>query len=106
MAANRSWHLYLAGSSEGRTIDTVKFYLALTRAGIPVYLEDAKELVLRMQEKERIGIVPEGVFPRYCESHFPNERIIDFMNLPFENREEVVAKTDWQPYAPVQLIEE
>ena len=100
------WHLYLAGSSEGRTIETVKFYLALTRAGVPVFLEDAKELVLRMQEKERIGIVPEGVFPRYCESHFPNDRIIDFMNLPFENREEVVAKTEWQPYAPVRLMKE
>jgi hypothetical protein len=26
--------------------------------------------------------VPEGVLPAYCGSWFPNEHIIDFMNLP------------------------
>ena len=99
------WRLYLEGSSEGRTIETVKFYLALSRAGIPVYLVQAKNLILRLQEKERIGIVPEGVFPRYCESYFPDEDIIDFMNLPFEKTDEVVAKTVWQPFTPVKLLE-
>ena len=32
-----------------------------------------------------IGIVPEGVFPRYCEGWFPGEKVIGFMNLGWED---------------------
>jgi len=38
-----------------------------------------------------IGIVPEGIFPRYCHSMFPREDIIDFLNLPWEERDTFIA---------------
>lgn len=83
----RGYFLYLAGAAWNRTMETVKFYLALTRANIPVYLAEAKMLADRLAEEEKIGIVPEGVLPAYCGSWFPNEHIIDYMNLPSEDRE-------------------
>ena len=78
------YYLVLAGSSWGRTIETVKFYLALYRKGLPVCVREANTLVKRMQETEKIGIVPEGVWPVYCEARFPDEHIISFRNLPDE----------------------
>ena len=98
--------LTVAGSSFGRSTEAVKFYNALKRAGLPVYIEFAEEIALRLTEEEKIGIVPEGVFPRYCESWFPDENVITFMNLPFEDDDEkkVAEKAVWQPIAEIELL--
>lgn len=98
------YFLSVAGSSEGRCIEAIHFYLALKRAGLPVYMHDGDLLVDRLLEREKIGIVPEGVIPSYCHSLFPNERIIDFMNLPYENAEKVASKCTWQVLREVRLI--
>lgn len=100
------YFLYLAGDAWSRTIETVKFYLALTRANIPVYLAEAQTLADRLVEKEMIGIVPEGVLPAYCASWFPNEHIIDFMNLPDEDREKFLSFCTWFDRKPVTLAQE
>ena len=89
-----------------RTIETVKFYLALTRAGIPVYLIEAHTLADRLAEKEWIGIVPDGVMPAYCESWFPNEHIIDYMNLPYDDREKFLPFCVWYDEEPIKLVTE
>ena len=75
----------------------------LRRAGIPVYLSDAHTLADRLAETEKIGIVPDGVFPDYCKSLFPNEHIIDFMNLPDEDREKFLPFCTWYDEDPVYL---
>lgn len=98
--------LILAGSAWTRTIETVKFYLALINAGFPVYLRDGKILASRLLETERIGVVPDGVFPCYCEMLFPGEHIIDFMNLPYENREQVAEFCVWQDINPTELMDD
>ncbi len=98
------YFLYLAGDARNRTIETVKFYLALTRAYIPVYLVEAQMLADRLAEKEKIGIVPEGVMPAYCGNLFPNEHIIDFMNLPDEDREKFLPFCTWHDEQPVTLL--
>ncbi|MDD4492880.1 MAG: hypothetical protein PHV32_00780 [Eubacteriales bacterium] len=98
------YYLTLAGDAWNRTIETVKFYLVLRRAGIPVYLEEAKLLADRLMEKEKLGIVPDGVMPAYCESLFPNEHIIDFLNLPEEDIEELLPFCEWQDIKPVDLV--
>lgn len=97
--------LVLSGSALTRTIETVKFYLAIRKAGYPVSLVDGHTLVSRLLEIERIGIVPEGVFPCYCESLFPNDHIIDFMNLPIENRQLIANHCVWQEIEPLELID-
>ncbi|MBO5021359.1 MAG: hypothetical protein J6D52_11905 [Clostridia bacterium] len=98
--------LILAGSAWTRTIETVKFYLALINAGFPVYLRDGKILASRLLETERIGVVPDGVFPCYCEMLFPGEHIIDFMNLPYENREQIAELCVWQDINPTELMDD
>lgn len=90
------YYLTLAGSSVCRTIETVKFYLALQRKGLPVRLREAATLVERLKENEKIGIVPEGIWPAYCEGMFPGEHIIAFRNLPNEQQEEVAQRCVWQ----------
>ena len=101
----RGCFLFLAGDAWTRTIETVKFFLVLRRAGIPVFLREAKVLAQRLAETELIGIVPEGVTPAYCSSWFPGEHIIDYMNLPYEDREKFVPFCKWYDEPYVNLID-
>lgn len=98
------YYLTLAGSSRVRTIETAKFYLALQRKGLPVRLRDAAILVERLQETEKIGIVPEGIWPVYCEGMFPGEHIIAFRNLPNEQQAEVAQHCVWQSIRKTELL--
>lgn len=98
------YFLYLAGSAWTRTIETAKFYLVLSRAGFPVFLRDAHLLAERLAETELIGIVPEGVMPAYCADWFPDENIIDFINLPYEDTEQFLPFCHWKPIEPVSLL--
>lgn len=100
----KGYYLSLAGSAWNRTIETVKFYLVLRRAGVPVVLHESKLIADRLMGKEKIGIVPSGVFPAYCESWFPNENVIDFMNLPEEDTEKFLPFCVWQDIKPVELL--
>lgn len=101
---DRGYYLEVAGSSVGRSIEAIKFFLSLRRAGKPVCLYQAKLLAARVDEAEKIGIVPEGIIPRYCSSMFPNEKIIAFMNLPFEKRDEVASHCVWLPLHRAELM--
>ena len=102
---DRGYFLYLAGDAWNRTIETVKFYLALTRAHVPVYLVETQVLADRLAEKEKIGIVPEGVILAYCGNWFPNAHIIDYMNLPDEDRDKFLPFCTWLEERPVALQE-
>ncbi len=93
----RGYYLEVAGKSWGRSIETARFFLALRRKELPVVVDDGKELVARFLGTDRIGIVPDGIFPRYCDSWFPGEDIVDFMNLPpeKEDREKLIPYVKW-----------
>lgn len=104
MDDNDGYYLVLAGDAWTRTIETVKFYLALTRADVPVYLREAQTLAERLAETEWIGIVPEGVMPAYCGNWFPNEHIIDYMNLPYDDREKFLPFCVWYDEEPIKLL--
>lgn len=93
----------LDGPSVSRTIETVRFYLALRKASLPVYIRDGTILADRLTGNEKIGIVPQGIVPVYCESLFPGERIISFMNLDCEKLDEVVRHCTWQPIPQTRL---
>ena len=93
----------LAGSSVGRTIEIVKFYLALRKNGLPVYMKDGSILADRLTGNEKMGIVPQGVMPVYCGDLFPGERIISFMNLDREKLDEIVQYCTWQPVPQTKL---
>ena len=103
---NGGYYLRVEGKSFGRSAEAIKFFLALRRHGMPVILSDARGLAARITETDVIGIVPEGVLPVYCESWFPRNDILDFMNLPFENnsrRAKIIAKAQWYPLEQARL---
>lgn len=57
-----------------------------------------------VQGNDYIGIVPQGVIPRYCHSSFPKkDRIVDFMNLPIEDNEvkKMLPFVIWYPLDPL-----
>ena len=101
---NYGFYLGLAGSSYSRSTETIKFYLALFRSGIPVVIYDGKKLTERVMGTEKIGVVPQGITPKYCHSYFPGEDIISFINLPYENTERVAQKCVWQDIREIKLI--
>lgn len=91
------WYYFLRGKSWGRCIEVIKFYIALNRKGLPVYLDNALEILKRVLGEDKIGIVPDYIIPRYCESAFPSEKILDFIHLPYdENKEKMIKYVDWQ----------
>lgn len=94
---DKGYYLAVDGKSWGRSIETAKFFLALLRKGLPVVVHDGRELAARFLGTDRIGIVPDGIFPRYCDSWFPGENVVDFMNLPVEKkeREELIPYVTW-----------
>lgn len=100
---DNGYYLSVAGNAMTRTIEAVKFYLALRREGLPVFMHDGDVLASRFLETEKIGIVPDGVMPVYCSSMFPDEKIIAFRNLPDERIDEVAAKCVWQPFDDIKL---
>ena len=101
---NCGFYLGLAGSSYSRSTEIIKFYLALFRSGIPVVIYDGKKLTERVMGTEKIGVVPQGITPKYCHSYFPGEDIISFINLPYENTEKVAQKCVWQDIREIKLI--
>mgnify|MGYP001634655237 FL=1 len=100
------YSLQLAGSSWTRTIETVRFFLALYRAGCPVTIREAEMLKSRLTGSEQIGIVPKGIVPCYCHSLFEGEKVIDFMNLPSEDRDVFAAQCVWKPVKKAYLKDE
>jgi len=99
----QGWWLSLAGSSWGRSVETVNFYMALIDQGYPVFLHDGAGLAEMLTGADYIGIVPEGVTPRYCGGLFPENGFLGFMNLPWENTEQVIAAAQWYPLPEVRL---
>ena len=94
----KGWYLRLAGSSIGRVEETVKMAVALYGKNIPFVLHEAGAILRMVQGEDHIGIVPEPYLPVYCHSLFPPEdEIIDFMNLGWEKKEEIIKRSYWYP---------
>ena len=102
----KGYYLILTGSAWIRCIETIRFYLALREAGVPVILNEGRQLLARMLEVDKIGIVPNGVWPAYCDGMFPEEKLLDFINLPTKKQDEVVKHCTWFQEPLVTLAEE
>ena len=103
--ADAGFYFVASGSSRGRSIETIKFYLALHHAGMPVVIDEGNLLADRIRGDDKIGIVPKGVTPCYCSSYFPGEEILDFMNLPFEKRAALAAKCVWRDEPEITILQ-
>lgn len=103
--AGNNWTLWLAGSSVVRVEETVKIATALYKNNIPFILHQAREILNMVTGDDYIGIVPDHVTPVYCHSLFPAEdRIIDFMNLVYENKEEMIINAYWYPLKMISTL--
>lgn len=91
------YYLEVAGKAWNRSIEAIKFYNALRGEGVAATLRDAKGITDRLLGRDRIGIVPEGIPPFYCESRFPNMELLDFMHLPYEREqyEKMLPSISW-----------
>lgn len=69
------------GRSESRFIETINCYLAIKRMGYPIVLSNSELLKSRLKGEEVLGIVPQDVFPRYCDTMFPSGNVHNFMNI-------------------------
>ena len=43
-----------------------------------------------------VGLVTAEEIPNYCESYFPGEKILDFMNLDKEKKKKILEYITWQ----------
>ena len=97
------YYLTLDGKSFGRSIETIRFYNALKDNNAPVFLNDAEEILNRILEKDKIGVVPDYAITEYQESRFPSEKIVDFVNLDYEKENEMIKLVKWQEENKVYL---
>ena len=96
-------YFFLSGEKLGRSIDTVKFYNAVTKAGYYVYLENKDTILGRIEETDKIEIVPARVMTGFTYSY--EKDVTDCENFPEnqETRSKIIAKTKWKP---IPILEE
>ena len=99
-----NWNLILDGSSIIRVEETVKMAIALHDNNIPFILREAGEILHMVSGNDYIGIVPDYQVPRYCYNLFPaKDRIIDFMNLGYEDSNEIIKRAYWYPLERIDI---
>ena len=96
---------YFEVAGKYRAPEAIKFYIALSNAGLPVILDDAKEIMSRYDGSGYIGIVPHDCIPVYCESMFPEKygRIIDYMHVYEEEMQMFGDDIEWLPEETAEL---
>lgn len=100
------YYFGVAGESWTRSTESVRFFLALKKAGLPVVLADAEAMLMRYEGRDLVGIVPETVVPAYCSGMFPAEcgRILDFMHVYDEDIDAYGDSIRWLPEEPAELV--
>lgn len=96
---------YFEISGKHRPFEAVNFYISLKKAGLPIVLEDADEIVARFKGSDYIGIVPHSVIPKYCEEMFPSKfgKVIDFIHVYDEDLKKYGKEIIWIPELPAKL---
>ena len=97
---------YFAIAGRHRQFEAVSFYLAMSRAGLPVVIEDAEQLLARFEGTDWVGVVPHHVLTRYCEGLFPDEYgdIIDFTHV-YKGEDAWFDRIVWLPEEETTLSE-
>ena len=99
------YYFEVAGKAWNRSVEAIHFFVTIRKMGYPVILINATAINARFQGNDWIGIVPNGVFPRYCESMFPESygTILDFMNIYQDEFEKLKDYIEWLPESPALL---
>lgn len=98
------WKLYLAGSSRVRAVETAKMAIALFAHQIPFILVDAEPMARMFRGQDFVGIVSEGIIPRYCHHYFPAEdQIHDIIN-PWLDEEVANVVSQYAEWYPLDML--
>ena len=99
---------YFLVCGKHRPLEAVTFYITLSAAGLPVILDDADELLARIDGTDYVGIVPRYMPTRYCEELFPDcyGHVIDFIHIYDEDMEQFGTAIEWLPEEEARLIDE
>lgn len=84
--------------------EAVRFYIALRKNGIPVYLYDGAKIEKFLSGKGKIGIIP--CFDEsweYFYGGFDDKDVGEFINLPDEPCDELIKKITWEKIPEVRL---
>ncbi len=93
-------------SGKHRLMEVVRFFNAVSEKDLPIGLYDANEIIAAVKGEDLVGIVPEGIFPRYCETLFEGQHVIDFMRLHREDEEALLPYITWQHEQEAHLVAE
>jgi hypothetical protein len=100
------WSVFLGGSSTVRMAETVRIAVALVKAGLPVEVHDADNLVLRLLGIDNLGIIPEYTGSRDTAQYFDEaDKVFDcarLHDLPRHNR--ILPFITWKPLAPLRPL--
>ena len=103
---SKQWYYSLSGDEYWTSIETIKMYVALKKAGLPVILHNGVKIAERVLEKDMIGILPEtypAYYAKYGCSMF-DYKILDHINLPDDEKaSEIINKADWLEQKEVRL---
>ena len=100
---DKGYYFMLRG--DYRKKEVAMFYLALHRKGIPVGVINGKQIANAFAGTNRIGIVPNEVFPRYCHEMFPNEDVIDFVNIYDDEMDLIKDYVTWYEIPEIHLVD-
>lgn len=95
------FYLSISGATKFRSVDTIKGFLSLVKAGYPVVLEDIDILRDRLLETDYIGIV-ENTFFGYYGTTISGIDVRDFISLwdYYEDKNvynSIIEKAKWEP---------
>jgi hypothetical protein len=78
----KGWEVHLCALSSTRLIETCRIALALTKAGLPVHIDDARSYISRILDQDWVGIIPQEEGIAYAWQSFPEEWCVrDCVNL-------------------------
>lgn len=70
----------LTGYASNRLVETIKMFLAIHEAGLPIAMEEADSIRKRLLGHDNIGIIPSYTGPSSADQHFmPEELVFEVM---------------------------
>lgn len=100
------WYYELTGSAQTASYEIVRYYNAMKKAGLPVYLYDAERIVRRYTEDDMIGILPRNLFSFGQDAawYFDDKTMIDCDRLEGDDKDDqVISLTKWLPEKTIEL---
>ena len=98
------YYFSLSGSSQTRSREIIRCFLALRAAGLPVRLHEGNKMQARLEETDMIGIAPEGRTTRYIYS-IMEYSFLDAVHLyDGDKPEQVAEKAIWKPEMECRIL--